>query len=253
MLKRVFTAAYRLVLKGAALVLAGMVVLAVLFNIPGSSQVAWPEQDCTDALIVGLRGNGDAGGMGGDTGGVVDHLLPKLQRRLTTTAVAFLYDTGPAVEVGGHIKSGSHALVSFMTARHQKCANEQWVLIGQSEGAAIVHSSLPSLPDQVAAVVLLADPIWISGAPYNVADDIGYGIISQPMFGTVAGFGSIVDDVPTSMAGRVRSYCLREDPACDFNAIALFKGARLIEIHTSYRYHSALLEDAATFAASHVQ
>jgi cutinase len=235
------------------LVLVGIAMLAVLFNIPGSTSVEWPDQACTGALVVGLRGNGDAGGMGGDTLGVVDHLLPKLQSRLSTAAVPFPYDTGPLVEAGGHIKSGSQALVRVMTARHENCPNEQWVLIGQSEGAAIVHRSLASLPDQVAAVVLLADPTWISGARYNVAGITGYGVISQPLFGADAGFGPITDDVPAGMAGRVRSYCLRGDPACDFNFLALLNGARVIDIHTSYRSHSFLLEDAATFAASNVR
>jgi hypothetical protein len=242
---------------GVVLVLVSIVVLAVLFNIPGSASVAWPDQGCTTALVVGLRGNGDGtdsyGGMGGDTRGVVNHLLPKLQSRLPTAAVPFLYDTGPTVQVGGHIKTGSQALVSFMTVRHQKCANERWVLVGQSEGAAIVHWSLGSLPYQVAAVVLLADPTWVSDARYAVADGSGYGVISQPMLGADAGFGPITDHVPARMAGRVRSHCLRGDPACDFSGLALLQRARGIDIHTSYRYHSALLEDAATFAASQVR
>jgi cutinase len=238
------------VLAGVVLLLAATTALAALFNVPGSASVAWPGQGCTAVLIVGLRGNGDDmdsfGGMGGDTKGVVDHLLPKLQSRLPTAALPFLYDTGPAVQVGGHIQTGAQALIGFLTARHQKCAGERWMLVGQSEGAAVVHRSLASLPDQVAAVVLLADPTWVAGARYNVAEITGYGVLAQLMLGAN-------DVVPPSLQNRVRSYCLREDPVCDFSALALLNRARGADVHTSYRNHPDLLEAAAAFAASQVE
>ncbi len=169
--------------------------------------------------------------MGGDAEEVVDHLLPKLQLRMPTTAVGFHYETGPLVEVAGHIRSGSAALVSFLRARSGSCPTEQWVLIGQSEGAAIVHMSLASLPGQVAAVVLLADPIWVVASSYNFpverdhvahrANLSGYGAITRPLLGTGVGFDHIRDSVPPGMTDRVRSYCLREDSiACPVAPLA---------------------------------
>jgi hypothetical protein len=227
---------------------------------PGSVNVPAPTSPCEALLVVGLRGNGDGvgpqsfEGQGGDTHGVVERLSPML-RAVPNRVVPFLYDTGPWHQVGGHMESGARAVVAWLDGRGHQCPNERWILIGQSEGAGVLHLSAPRLSQRVAAVVLLADPIRVAGAAYDAGVTTANGLLARPLLGPTA--GAVRDDVPPVMAGRFWSYCLVDDPVCDTAPLDFVSGVvkKLAgsDVHTSYRNHPDVMERAARFAAAAAQ
>lgn len=211
---------------------------------------------CGPLLVVGLRGNGDPlerdRGMGEDTWAVAQRLSRRLPPGLHAALAGFPYDTGPAWRVVDHVPPASKQLATYLADRHQRCPRERLVLIGQSEGAAVVHLALPSVGSQLAAAVLLADPARLGDAPYDVPRSSRGGLLAGVLLG---GWGSLLggavrDDVPASAASRLRSYCLRGDPVCESSPLAILQAWRS-SVHTSYRYNpDGVADAAAAFAAS---
>ena len=231
-----------------------VVAAATAFLYPGPGVPDRSSPACAAALVVGLRGHGDplnAGyGMGEDSWAVAARLAARLDGRLDATMTGFPYSTGPWLRVGGHVRAAATALRAFIADRRRTCPGERLVLIGQSEGAAVVHLTLPSLGDELAAGVLLADPLRVAGSPY---DDLGSGqdgLLAHLLMGTWGGFGPVEDVIPPAMKKRVHSYCLGEDPVCNATPTALLASTRK-NVHKSYRNNPGRIADrAAAFAAS---
>lgn len=206
-----------------------------------------PEPDCMALLTVGLRGNGDPltsdAGMGGDTRAVVVGISRRLPG-IKAAGVAFPYVTGTPPQIVAHIRAGSRMLVAYLAERGRRCPAERVVLVGQSEGAAIVHLALPAVGGQLAAAVLLADPARLAGAPYDSLASTNDGILAWALMSGRA------DDLPASIEPMVRSYCLATDPVCDPSPATELRGMR-DNIHTAYR-HDPIAERAADFVASRV-
>jgi hypothetical protein len=254
----------RALLIGAAVLVMVVVLVGVLLVyesmelfVPGSLNVAAPASPCESLLIVGLRGNGDGvnaesfNGLGGDTHGVVTHLTSKLGA-VPSQVVAFLYDTGVAQQIGGHMESGARALVTWLDGRGRQCPSERWILIGQSEGAGVLHLSAPRLSQRVAAVVLLADPIRVAESAYDVGVTRTNGLLARFVLGSAT--GGVRDNVAPALVSRFWSYCLVDDPVCDTAlsdfTVGIVKKLTGSDVHTSYRNHADVLELGAQFAAS---
>jgi alpha-beta hydrolase superfamily lysophospholipase len=227
---------------------------ATVFYYPGPSISDRVAPGCTKVLVVGLRGNGDtvdAGmGMGEDSWAVARRLASRLAGRLDATMIGFPYSTGPWWRLGGHVRAAVTALRAFLADRRRSCPTESLALIGQSEGAAVVHLTLPSLGSELAVAVLLADPLRVAESQYDDLMSRDNGLLSQLLLGGWGGVGPVQDVVPASMMARARSYCLHDDPVCDANPMTVLQRTRT-DVHTSYRNNPGQIADrAAAFAAS---
>lgn len=235
---------------------AAAVALAISFFSPGPAPTSSSAPACASVLIVGLRGNGDgpdAGhGMGDDSWAVAGRVEDALASRPPIRAIGFPYDPGPALRLGGHVRTAAVGLAAFAADRHSRCPAERLLLIGQSEGAAIVHLALARVGSQLAAAVLLADPLRVAGSAY---DDLGNhedGLLVQVLLGSWGGVGPVQDVVPIAFTSRVRSYCLSADPVCDATPANLAGRVRT-DVHTTYRFNPGGIADrAAGFAVMHL-
>lgn len=232
---------------------AAAVALATFFySGPAPSSSGAPA--CTSVLIVGLRGNGDVSsaghGMGDDSWAVAWRVENALAGRLLVRAIGFPYDPGPPWRLGGHVRTAVAGLATFAADRHSRCPAERLLLIGQSEGAATVHLTLARLGGQLAAAVLLADPLRVGGSAY---DDLGGhedGLLVHVLLGSQDGLGPVQDVVPGALTSRVRSYCLSADPVCDANPANL-AGRLGTDVHTTYRFDAGgIANRAAAFAVT---
>ena len=242
-----------MVLFGFAIIVA----TALLFDpSPGSSSL--PKPPCSAVLIIGLRGNGDSlnqdHGMGGDVWAVTERLSARLAGQGEASWTAFPYSTGPPWLVPQHATSASRLLSSYLAHRRLLCPAEHWVLIGQSEGAAVVHLAVPTSTDAHMTVVLLADAARVAGTTYDTQASRRNGVLAPLLLSsrwTLQG-PTVRDNLPRQMTDRVRSYCLAGDAVCNFSPGALpqlFHSS----VHTSYRRNPGGIADAAAnFAAARV-
>jgi hypothetical protein len=249
--------AVRRVLAIVAVLVVAIAVAAAVFAAPGPGVAGTPAPACAQALVVGLRGNGDTldhdDGMGGDAATVARRLRDRLSGRLGVTLVGYPYTTGPWWRVGGHVRSAAAALTRYLDERRRTCPAERLALIGQSEGAAVVHLALPSAGPQLAVAVLLADPLRVARSVYDAAPDApDDGVLAHLLLGAWAGAGPVRDVVPPALTARVRSYCLTEDPVCDPGAGDLWRRVEGgVDVHTTYRLDPEGIADrAADFAAA---
>ena len=245
----------RLGIAGCALVL--LVVAATLFD-PSPGSPTLPNPPCKQVLVLGFRGNGDSldrdHGMGGDVSAVKQRLESRLARLVDSGSAAFPYATGPVWLVPQHVTTASRLLSAYLTGRHQVCPAERWVLMGQSEGAAVVHLALPSVTNSLTTAVLLADPARVAGTAYDTLTTRWNGVLAPLLLSSQWSLTGprVNDDLPTRMTDYVRSYCLAEDPVCNFSPGAVphvFHSS----VHTSYRLNPDGVADAAAdFAAARV-
>lgn len=242
------------------LVALGVAVVAAAalatFSYPGPAPSSQGAPACASVLIVGLRGNGDipsAGhGMGDDSWAVARRVENALAGRLVTNAIGFPYDPGPPWRLGGHVRTAVVGLAAFAADRHSRCPAERLLLIGQSEGAATVHLTLARLGSQLAAAVLLADPLRVGGSAYDDLSGHEDGLLVHVLLGARGGLGPVQEVVPAALTSRVRSYCLSADPVCDANPANL-AGRLRTDVHTTYRFNpGGIAERAAAFAVMHL-
>lgn len=242
----------RRLLAAAGAAVVAVVAFGVLFSYPGPGVASGGEPACADLLVVGLRGNGDAPDAGHGMGGDAWAVASRLDGSPAPALYGFPYATGPWWRLGGHVRAAAGALAAFLRGRERRCPGERLVLIGQSEGAAVVHLTLPSVGPQLAAAILLADPLRIAGGSM---DDLGRppgGLLAPVLLGPLGGLGPPREVVPGGMAGRVRSYCLDGDPVCHATPGALL-GRTRGDVHTTYRFNpDGIADRAADFARGRV-
>ena len=192
--------------------------------------------------------------MGGDVWAVTQRLDARIARLVGSSWAAFPYATGPVWLVRQYVTAASRRLSTYLSGRHHACPAEQWVLIGQSEGAAVVHLVLPKVTNVFTTAVLLADPARVAGTAYDTLSSPSNGVLAPLLLSSQWGLSGprVSDDLPTHMTDRVRSYCLANDPVCNFSPGAvphIFHGGA----HTSYRLNPGGVADAAAdFAAARV-
>ncbi|WP_405136888.1 cutinase family protein [Nocardia sp. NBC_01388] len=211
----------RVVLTGKwriAWVLAAILLVAsVFFPLPRAHADA-----CTDVDVVVARGTGEPGWLGDAVG---DPLYGMLQNRLpvSTNAYSVNYPADYSFDLG----AGSADLVGHLAAQAAACPAQQFILVGYSQGAAVVHAALGTgavswypgrvqlpgdLGDRVAAVLLFGDPMRAIG--WNV---------------------------PGPFMSRTGDWCTGGDPIC---------GAG-VDANAHVAYGSSFV-GAVNFAANHV-
>lgn len=90
-------------------------------------------------------------------------------------------------------------VVKHLTEASKQCPNQNYVLIGYSQGADVMHSAGTRLPADVFPRIIA---LVMYGDPGNRGPNV-----QSPMGGTVAPF-------PDPLAQRLRQNCAKGDPVC---------------------------------------
>ncbi|WP_067689195.1 cutinase family protein [Nocardia jejuensis] len=174
---------------------------------------------CAAVDVVVARGTGEPGWLGSAVG---DPLYGMLQdrTRVSTSAYSVAYPADYSFDIG----RGSADLVSHVSAQAAACPDQQFILVGYSQGAAVVHAALGTgavsghvqlpgyLADRVSSVLLFGDPMRLIGWT-----------------------------VPGGWLGRTGNWCTAGDPVCG--------GGMNAPAHVSY---GGSFVAAANFAAGRV-
>lgn len=221
------------------LVMATGVVLA-----PSSADASTPPPGgCASVYIAGARGSGESannhGGFGRPVGEAVDVLVGGLGNKYSIALAPVDY---PAASVPWSLATGydSYKLsvnvgVSALSAQLEtqavRCPKQRFVVLGYSQGADVVGSTLRSMMSsnaldttvlaRIAGVVVFGDPWFRPGdgpnVDYTLHGPKPYDPALMGIFPRIAG-GDRTDTGVFSLpklAGKVRSYCLQGDGVCN--------------------------------------
>ncbi|WP_433715465.1 cutinase family protein [Nocardia sp. CA-084685] len=162
-----------------------------------SSSVAQARADCAAVDVVVARGTGEPGWLGSVVG---DPLYDTLLQALPVSSSAYRVDYPADLLDPTSLSRGTQDLTDHVIGQSQMCPDQQFILVGYSQGAAVVHgvvgtgivTALPGiyvLPGdlewKVSAVLLFGDPLRL----------IGWG-------------------VPGNYAWKTADYCTAGDPIC---------------------------------------
>ncbi|NNH70766.1 cutinase family protein [Nocardia uniformis] len=177
---------------------------------------------CADVDVVVVRGTGEPGWLGDVVG---NPLYGMLQDRLpvSTSAYPVAYPADHSFNLG----AGTQNLVGHLNYQAATCPGQRFVLVGYSQGAAVVHAALGT-----GAVN------WYPGR-VQLPGDIAWRVSAVLLFGDpmrAIGWG-----VPGEYAGRTGNWCTGGDPICGGGANAAS--------HVAYG-HSFVA--AANFAADRI-
>jgi Cutinase len=222
----------------------GKANFAPYFTITGPDQ----GPTCKPAAFIGLRGTGEPatkGSLGDTVWAFYDKFkaaygrtnvdvhgvpYPAISPNLTINCdvsgcnVAQLPDKlfSWLLELGPSVDDGAAKLHAILAAQHARCPDQQFVIVGYSQGAWATGEALvdlsPSLLSRVAAVVLLGDPkLWWRDPDYE-------GVATKEFFPGLWGprepryMPDVTDwDISPSRSGafQFRSYCMGQDPFCN--------------------------------------
>ncbi|WP_328290546.1 cutinase family protein [Nocardia aurantiaca] len=172
--------------------------------------------------VVVARGTGEPGWLGEEVG---DPLYGMLQDRLpvSTSSYRVNYPADYRFAVG----AGSADLVGHLAAQAAACPDQEFVLVGYSQGAAVVHAALGT------GVVS-----WYPGR-VQLPGDLGTRVAAVLLFGDpVRGLDW---NVPGAYLSRTGDWCTGGDPICGSGMDA--------DAHVAY---GSDLVEAANFAADHI-
>lgn len=171
---------------------AAMLMVVSVFYYPAPQAHA---DGCADVDVVVARGTGEPGWLGDVVG---NPLYGMLQDRLPVSTSA--YSVAYPADYSFNLGAGTQDLVGHLAAQAAMCPNQRFVLVGYSQGAAVVHAALGTgavswtpgrvqlpgeLGDRVSAILLFGDPMQA----------IGWG-------------------VPGAYAWRAGIWCTGGDPVC---------------------------------------
>ena len=125
------------------------------------------------------------------------------------------------VEYNWSVSSGVHALMDRFKSFIAQCGSTPLFLLGYSQGAQVVgdaylHEMDAPYQAHVTGVVLLGDPEFWGGQNAPVA----VGTYNPFLNGIATSVypSSPLHKWPAAIAGKVRSYCIEDDPVCSFTA-----------------------------------
>jgi Cutinase/LGFP repeat len=115
------------------------------------------------------------------------------------------------------LNAGVTDLYTQIEGERNSCPGEHFIVAGFSQGAMVVHEfaiDYPALAGVVSGIILWADPVFDgSDWPSYGASDGGSSLTSSSGWHGI--FGSF--PMPAAWSGRVASYCISDDPICNFN------------------------------------
>ncbi|KAK6497608.1 hypothetical protein TWF481_012014 [Arthrobotrys musiformis] len=202
-----------------------MILTAATLALLGHQASAYmiePRQSCPGVHIFGARETTVSPGYG-SAGTVVNSILSAYPG---STAEAIVYPAcGGQSSCGGisyanSALQGTAAVASAVNTYNRNCPSTKLVLVGYSQGGQISENAFCGGGDtniglsdtstpinaaalaQVKAVILMGDPRFTAGAPYNVGSCTAQGFAPRP-----AGWRCPSGD-------KVQSYCDARDPYC---------------------------------------
>jgi hypothetical protein len=184
---------------------------------------------CTAVLFVGVRGSGEAAGLGPSVQNTYDVFRSQTTKSVTLHALPYTAAPVPIINRGASISafinsvnSGKTMLVDYLKAESQRCPNQDIVLAGFSQGALVVNQAMRTLPvsilDRIDGLAMIADPAFDPTFAGNV------GTYSKNDEGIVSTFTSVYKTqnyLPAAVAGKAKAYCLAYDPVCNYSVGAL--------------------------------
>ncbi len=227
---------------------------------------------CPAVAIFGVRGSGEtyAGsywGMG-PTVFQAAHAISGLLTGLRVAHIGVPYDavpvaspvdllanvlTGDAANYLNSVVGGANDLVNGasgtdgMRQEVDRCSKVKLVVIGYSQGAEAVHYALSASPNanavvirHIAAIVLFGDAIRQPHLSY----DVGPADARGAMVGFDLPGDTGTPNIPRYLWSDTESYCLTNDPVCDFTT---WNAVEHQDIHLKYM-NSPYLNDAVQFA-----
>ncbi|KAK6331948.1 hypothetical protein TWF718_002485 [Orbilia javanica] len=187
-----------------------------------SAYVLEPRQSCPSIHVFGARETTVSPGYG-SAGSVVNAILGAFPGA-TSEAISYPACGGQSscggISYANSALQGTAAVASAVNSFNTRCPSTQIVLVGYSQGGQITenafcgggdtnigltNTAIPiqaSALTQIKAVILMGDPRFTAGAPYNVGSCTAKGFAPRP-----AGFVCPSPD-------KVRSYCDARDPYC---------------------------------------
>ncbi|GAB4586827.1 cutinase family protein [Nocardia sp. IFM 10818] len=174
-----------------AWVFAALLLAVSVFVPQPTARADW----CADVDVIAVRGTGEPGWLGDVVG---NPLYGMLQDRLpvSTSAYPVAYPADHSFNLG----AGTQDLVGHMSYQAGACPDQRFVLVGYSQGAAVIHAALGT-----------GTVSWYPGR-VQMPGDLGWRISSVLLFGDpmrAAGAG-----VPGEYAGRTGNWCTGGDPVC---------------------------------------
>jgi hypothetical protein len=184
---------------------------------------------CTAVLFVGVRGSGEATGLGPSVQNTYDVFKSKTTKSVTVHALPYTAAPVPIINKGASISafvnsvnSGKTMLVDYLTAQSKQCPSQDIVLAGFSQGALVVNQAMRTLPvsilERVDGLALIADPAFDPKFAGNV------GTYSKNDEGIVSTFTSVYKTqnyLPATVSGKAKAYCLAYDPVCNYSVVSL--------------------------------
>ncbi|WP_329047713.1 cutinase family protein [Amycolatopsis sp. NBC_01488] len=203
--------------------------------------------DCSDNLIIGVRGSGQVDGQGAyGMGGTVDPYyglvrvyLRGFNPNLNTQFYSLYYPATAISDLGNFsasVQTGVENLVHSIQYLASKCPAEKFGLIGYSQGAMVIHNTVNVLGGydlgHVRAVLLLSDPLgqYTPNVSLPVLDGAG---VPRPQLGGILGRNGLTPDI----RDRATELCILNDPVCDSPQVLfgkLLQGAFNSGVHGRY-------------------
>lgn len=226
---------------------------------------------CVDVLVVGVDGNGEGSGTtpGATVGRIAKRLTAKARATGRTTAVqrVALATPGPermvrsrrlptlrALTTNGvrawrqPVGTGERATRALLDQHLAACPQQQVVLVGYAQGAAVVHRVTQVLASQrrltnVSGAVLVSDPFRtkrsVAGAPLGnpAAGTASAGVVTK----VLRSYGDVPRATPTF---DVVSVCHRGDLVCNPNKTIAADALRLARGYSTTRGTRAMVQAA---------
>ncbi|WP_172899347.1 cutinase family protein [Micromonospora echinaurantiaca] len=207
-----------------------MVLIATLVVVEPVRGSSGNEAECTDYTIVGVRGSGQGYDgphrMSVPVGPAADHIGQRLaSKRVPQSQISYVSLAYPAAPIdwkavsGGYWRSmeeGVANLVSILNTAAASCPISRTILIGYSQGAQIVHTTLDrqlseSARGAIGAILLISDPIGVNNASYSHYIDNRTG----EYLGAYGGGGILGSaQINTQFTSRAVTICLALDLVC---------------------------------------
>ncbi|MFI5782666.1 cutinase family protein [Nocardia sp. NPDC051570] len=193
---------------------AALAATAVAILTPTKANADTP---CSAVDLVVARGTGEGGELGAEVG---DPLFAAVRAAAPVSVNAYRVDY--SANLSFSVGAGSADVVDHIARQAAECPSQRFVLVGYSQGAAVVHTALGSaLTDLIPGATRLPDGLANRIAGIELFGDLG---------------NNLGVDVPGRYAARTRSFCRPGDPIC-------WRGGQNWPAHIAYG------DDIATAAA----
>jgi len=204
----------------------------IAYNSTAPSPTPTATASCPAVQFFGLRGSGeeqsDDGGSGyGSTVGEFERTLTQLDPAVSATEVD--YPAVPVLYTGlvsytstynNSVAAGKNALQTALSVMWHRCPSVHVVLAGYSQGAQVAGDVADTLPGSeralVTAVALFGDPRF-NGAQSRV--DVAATGYSKHRGGIIVKWPTMhssLRQVPSDLVSRFQSYCIENDPICNW-------------------------------------